>query len=70
MRWMPVWLIARDVAHERQQTGMPGAGAERAARVKAQHLVDVGRQGGKVDPAVLGQILRRQRAGDRLGLLP
>ena len=63
-------FISGDVAHKRQQAGMPGARAEGAARVKAQHLVDVVGQGRNVDPAAPRQILRRQRAGDRPGLLP
>ena len=63
-------FVARDVAHQREQTGMPGARTERAARVKAQHFIDIGRQAGQVNAAMLGEIARCRRAGDRLAFLP
>ena len=52
-------FIGGDVAHKRQQAGMPGPGAEGAMRMKAQHFVDVARQCRDVNPPPFDQVLRR-----------
>ena len=71
MRWIPVGASADRIAHQREQAGMPGAGAEHAIRVKAQGaFADIVRQNVEIDAADLGEIARRQRAGDRLGGVP
>ena len=49
---------------------MSDAGAEWAARVEAQHVVNVARQCRKIDPAPFGQVSGGQRAGDRVRQLP
>ena len=50
---------------------MPGAGAEHAMRMEAQaRSLDIVRQSVEIDAADLGEIARRQRAGDRLGARP
>jgi hypothetical protein len=63
-------LVGRGIAHQRNEAGVAHAGAERAARVEAQHVVDAGRQGGDVDAADLGEVARGERARDRPRLLP
>ena len=49
---------------------MPRARPEGAARMEAQHRVNSGRQRLGIDPAHVGEVLDRRRAGDRLRLLP
>ena len=61
--------IGDGVAHERNETGMAGR-AERAAWMKAQDLIDRGRECGKIDLADFGQIARSGSAQNRYRLLP
>src|SRR5262249_11397299 len=51
--------IGGRVAHQREQARMMGTGAKGATRMKAQRLVDAGRQRSKIDLANIRQITRR-----------
>ena len=46
------------------------ARTERAARMKAQHVVDGGGQRCEIDAAGVGEIASRERVGDRVSLFP
>ena len=68
---MPVGWPVIGITHQRDQARVPGAGTKHAIRVKAQGaLADIGRQNAEIDAADLGEIARRQRAGDRAGAVP
>jgi hypothetical protein len=61
-------LVRHHVADQRQQARMELTGTEDAARVKAQHVVNIRRKAGYA--TMVGQIFSDQRACNRLSLTP
>ena len=64
MRWMPVGspLIGSRISASRQGCRMPGPNTQWGGSASA--LVDIVRQSVEIDAADIGEIARRQRAGD------
>ena len=62
--------VSYGIAHQRQQAGMSHARAEGAARMKAQHFVDVGGQRCQIDATNVGEVASGERASDWAGLFP
>ena len=61
--------VAQGIAHQRENAGR-GVGAERAARMESQALVDVSRQLAQVDAAGLAQVAFAQAPLQELGGIP
>ena len=62
--------IGLGIAKQREQTRHLRSWAEDAARMETQHVIAIRWQRGEIDPAHVSKIALRQRAGDRLRLLP